>query len=351
MPERPVGAFTDPPHPPVPSDPSDAVRAPAAPAPPSPGRNGVTRPVRCLVLNDRQPVPTDTLDHLSDALEVHWVQDAGGLDPAEEFRRHPDTRVLVTTYMDLGAENLRLLPDLELVVATTTAVEYVDLEYCREHGVAVCNTAGYTRDAVAEHAVALMMAVAKSIVPVHARVRSGDLLCAGEQGMELSGGTAGVVGMGDIGSGVARMVRGLGMEVVHTNRSPRRVGGSTQVGLDELLSVSDAVFLTLPLDTATHGLLGAAELALMRTSAVLVSISPNEVIDPGALTEALRAGRIRGAGLDLVGEHNPYPPLDNLVLSSRFAANTRECQQRRRETWAAAVAAFARGGELPHRVV
>jgi phosphoglycerate dehydrogenase-like enzyme len=312
----------------------------------------LTQPVRCLVLNDRQPLPTDILGHLSGALEAHWVQDSsGGLDPAEEFRRHPDTRVLVTTYTDLGARNLRLLPALELVVATTTAVEYVDLEYCREHGVAVCNTAGYTRDAVAEHAVALMMAVAKSVVPVHARVRSGDLLCAGEQGMELSGGTAGIVGAGDIGRGVARMVRGLGMEVVHTNRSPRRVEGSTQVELDKLLSVSDTVFLTLPLDAATHGLIGAGELALMKPSAVLVSISPNEVIDHAALTEVLRAGRIRGAGLDLVGESNPYPPLDGLVLSSRFAANTRECQERRRQVWAATVAAFVEGRELPHRIV
>lgn len=320
--------------------------------PTTPWRNGLTRPVRCLVLNDRHPLPTDTLDHLSDALEAHWVQTAdGGLDPAEEFRRRPDTRVLVTTYTDLGAENLRLLPELELVVATTTAVEYVDLEYCRERGVAVCNTAGYTGAAVAEHAVALMMAVAKRVVPVHARVRSGDLLCAGEQGMELAGGTAGIVGMGGIGAQVARMVRGLGMAAVHANRSPRRAEGSVQVELDELLAVSDAVFLTLPLDTATHGLLGAARLALMKPSAVLVSISPNEVVDSGALTEALRAGRLRGAGLDLVGERNPYPPLDNLVLSSRFAANTRECQERRRRVWAAAVEAFVRGRELPHRIV
>ncbi|WP_017568804.1 2-hydroxyacid dehydrogenase [Nocardiopsis halotolerans] len=314
------------------------------------GGDGPTR--RCLVLNDRAPVPTDVLDRVAGPLETHWVQDpSGALDPAREFRRHPDTQILVTTYMDLGARNLRLLPELELVVVTTTAVEYVDLDHCRERGVAVCNTGGYTGDAVAEHAVALMMAVAKNVVPVHARVRAGDMLCAGEQGMEISGKVAGIVGMGHIGSGVARMVRGLGMEVLHANRSPRRVEGSTPVELTKLLSVSDAVFLTLPLNDDSRGLLGAEELALMKPSAVLVSISPDEVLDPRALAAALGERRIRGAGLDLIGGHDPYPELDNLVLSSRFAANTRECQERRRAAWAAAVAAFVEGREPPHRVV
>ncbi|WP_223830381.1 2-hydroxyacid dehydrogenase [Nocardiopsis quinghaiensis] len=312
----------------------------------------MTQPKRCLVLNDRQPVPTDVLDHLSDSVEAHWVQDSSGsLDPAEEFRRRPDTRILVTTYMDLGAENLRLLPELELVVATTTAVEYVDLDHCRERGVAVCNIAGYTGDAVAEHAVALMMAVAKNVVPINERVRDGDMLCAGRESMELSGKVAGIVGMGHIGSGVARMVRGLGMEVLHVNRGPRRVEGSTPVEMTKLLSVSDAVFLTLPLNADSRRLLGARELSLMKPSAVLASISPDGVLDSDALTDALREGRIRGAGLDLVGERNPYPRLDNLVLSSRFAARTRECQERRREEWAAVVAAFVAGREPHHRVV
>lgn len=304
------------------------------------------------MLNDRQPIPTDVLDHLSGALRTHWVQDAsGGLDPGAEFRRRPDTRILVTTYMDLDARALALLPALELVVATTTAVEYVDLDHCRARGIAVCNTGGYTGEAVAEHAVALMMAVAKNVVPVHARVRDGDMLCAGLESMEVSGKVAGIVGPGHIGSGVARMVRGLGMEVVHTGRGPRRMEGSSPVELPELLAVSDAVFLTLPLNAGSRGLVGARELASMKSSAILVSIAPEEVVDTGALTEALRRGRLRGAGLDLVGGHDPFPRLDNLVLSSRFAARTRECQERRQLTWAATVAAFVEGRELPHRIV
>ncbi|OKI12431.1 hydroxyacid dehydrogenase [Nocardiopsis sp. TSRI0078] len=305
------------------------------------------------MLNDRQPtIPTEVLDRLSGDVEAHWVQDSSGnLDPAQEFRRRPDTQILVTTYMDLDAERLRLLPELELVVATTTAVEYVDLDHCRERGVVVCNTADYTGDAVAEHAVALMTAVAKNIVPVHERVHGGDMLCAGQESMELSGKVAGIVGMGHIGSGVARMVRGLGMEVLHVNRSPRRVEGSTPVEMTKLLSVSDAVFLTLPLNAGSRRLLGERELSLMKPSAVLVSISPDGVLDSDALAEALQEGRILGAGLDLVGERNPYPRLDNLVLSSRFAARTRECQERRRQEWAAVVAAFAAGQEPPHRIV
>jgi lactate dehydrogenase-like 2-hydroxyacid dehydrogenase len=315
-----------------------------------PPRFAAATPRTCLVLNDRLPIPTTALDGLADRVEVTWCQDPGGsLDVAALFAQHPDTQVLVTTYMDLGADHLRLLPRLELIVATTTAVEYVDLAWCAEHGVTVCGTAGYTGDAVAEHAVALLLAVAKRIVGVNERVHGGDLLLLDEWSVELAGKQLGVLGMGHIGAKVARMARGFGMRVVYLNRGPRDVQAATAVGLPELLQESDAIVVTLPLNATTRGMIGAPELDLMKPTAILVSISPDAVVDLGALADALTSGRILGAGLDVLGEvPGRQPP--NLVLSSRFANRTPECFARRQATWVRDLTAYLDGEPPPGQV-
>lgn len=307
---------------------------------------------KCLVLNNHEPIPTVTLDGLADRLELTWCQDrSGALEVAPLFAKHPTTQILLTTYMDLSADHLRLLPSLELIVTTTTAVEYVDLTYCAEHNVIVCNTADYTQDTVAEHAIALLLAVAKRIVAVNERVHSGDTLLEGQWSVELAGKQLGIVGMGHIGARVARMAQGLGMRVVYYNRSPRDVPTTTAVDLPKLLSESDAITLTLPLNQASRGMIGAAELDLMKPAAILVSISPDAIINLDALADALTSGRILGAGLDLLGAAPSHLRLPNLVLSSRFASRTTECFKRRQATWYRTLETYLGGKPPPGRVV
>jgi phosphoglycerate dehydrogenase-like enzyme len=307
---------------------------------------------KCLVLNDRVPIPEATLASLMERLDVVWCQDSSiSFNLASLFRCHRDAQILITTYMDLSAEYLKLLPALELIITTTTAVEYVDLPYCVDHGVIVCNTANYTGNAVAEHAIALLLAVAKKIVPVNERIRRGDLLCEGESAIELAGKQLGIIGLGHIGSGVARMAQGLGMRVVYANRGLRNLPGTTPVQLSSLLRASDAIILTLPLNDASRGMLGPAEFALMKPGAMLISISPEEIIDLAALAEAITEGRIVGVGLDLVGCPPPLLDLPNVLLTTRFAARTPECAKRRCNTWRRTLEIYLHGEPLPARVV
>lgn len=306
---------------------------------------------RCLVLNDREPIPTDMLDRLADRLTVSWCQGGCARDVPSVFAQHPDTQILVTTYMDLGAGHLRLLPSLGLIVTTTTAVEYVDLAYCADRGVIVCNTAGYTQNAVAEHAIALLLAVAKRIVPVNDRVRSGDLLLDGEWSVELAGKQLGIVGMGQIGTALARIAQGLGMRVAYFNRSPRDLPGCSAVDLPTLMSESDAIAIAVSLNEGSRGMIDALHLRLMKPTAILVSTSPETVMDLDALVHALRSGRIAGAGLDLVGDVPRDWDVPNLILSSRFANRTHECFERRQATWRRTLAAYIRGEPPPGRIV
>lgn len=307
---------------------------------------------KCLVLNDRELIPTVTLDGLADRLELTWCQDLSGtLKVAPLFAKHPATQIILTSYMDLSADHLRLLPGLELIVTTTTAVEYVDLAYCAEHNVIVCNTAGYTQNAVAEHAIALLLAVAKRIIPVNERVYGGDLLLEDERSVELAGKQLGIIGMGHIGTRVARMAQGLGMRVVYFNRNPRNVPAATAVDLPKLLRESDAIAVTLPLNQASRGMISAAELDLMKPHAILVSTSPDAIINLDALVSALASGRILGAGLDLLGAAPGHLRLPNLILSSRFANRTAECHQRRQATWCRTLEAYLNGEPPPGRVV
>lgn len=306
----------------------------------------------CLVINDRELISTNILDNMLDQLRVTWRQNLDGKSSAESiFAEHQDTQILVTTYMQLDAGILRMLPRLELIVAMTTAVEYIDLEYCAMHGISVYNIAGYTHTAVAEYAFSLLLAVAKQTLAVDHRVRAGESLLADLWGIELAGKQLGVLGLGTNGSAIARIAQGFGMRVIYTNRSRRAMPFACQVSLRQLLCESDVVAVALPLNNSTRGMLGAAEIAMMKRSSILVSTSPEAIIDLGALTGALKEGKIAGAGLDFVGELPAQLALPNTVLSSRFGARTAECFARKHAAWSQTLNACLNGECPPGRVV
>ncbi|WP_329303161.1 2-hydroxyacid dehydrogenase [Streptomyces sp. NBC_00659] len=255
-------------------------------------------------------------------------------DPAALREAH----VVVTGLGPVTAGHIAAAPDLELIQCASHGFDYVDLDAARERGIPVCNigSSGAEKQNVAEQTFALMLALAKQLVPAHTALTEADwALPRLQQSItELSGKTLGVVGLGHIGEEVARRAVAFDMSVVYAG--PTRASAETEtrlgarhVELDELLRVSDYVSLHAPLTDATRHLLNAERLALLKPTAFVVNTSRGALIDQDALADSLHAGALAGAGLDVFDPEPPTPALrllkaPNVVLSPHVAGVTRE---------------------------
>jgi phosphoglycerate dehydrogenase-like enzyme len=233
-------------------------------------------------------------------------------------------------------------PKLKLLQLLSAGYDTVDIEAARAAGVPVCNNGGANATAVAEHAIMLMLAVAKRLIWQHQSVVAGRWRgnAPGQAGIyELRAKTLGIIGLGTIGKRVARLARGFGMSVIYFD--VKRLTEAEEDALEvrfrlfkEVLRGSDIVSLHVPLLPATKHMIGAAELAMLKPGAFLVNTCRGPVVDEVALTAALEAGTLAGAGLD-VFEVEPTPPdnpllkLTNVVLSPHLAGPTADNQQAR----------------------
>ena len=199
------------------------------------------------------------------------------------------------------------LPDLKMICVAFTGTDHVDVAYCRERGITVCNCAGYSTVAVADLVFGLVIALARNILPCDAACRQGGTK-AGLVGFELEGKTFGVVGTGAIGLRVARIANAFGCKVLAWSRTKKDVEGVTYCDtLEELLPQCDIVSLHVPQTTATVGLMGERQLKLMKKTAFLINTARGPVVDSAALAKALEEGTIAGAGIDVFEKE---PPLD-----------------------------------------
>ncbi|MFB6818554.1 2-hydroxyacid dehydrogenase [Streptomyces sp. NPDC056347] len=295
-----------------------------------------------LFLIDPEEVPDSLRPRLDSLVRPVWRP--GGDATGDGFE------LLVTANRDLGATVLEKLPNLRLIVTTGTAHDYVDTAYCEANGIAVCNTPGYTGSSVAEHAFALYLAANRHLTVLDRAVRTGVDDTSGLLSLEAEGKTAGIIGVGDIGTRLCALAQGFGMRVLFANRSVRTIRGATQVSQDELLGSADVVFLCLPLTPESHHLLNHRTFALMKRTAYVVNISSDELIDPQALADALREGTIAGAGLDVIGSPAPYTALPNTVLTPSHGWYTAESVHRRADTWISTIES-ALAGRPAHRIV
>ncbi len=261
-------------------------------------------------------------------------------DPAAYLERLGDATGVVLGW-DLPVEVMRRAPKLEVVsFLGTGAANFVDLAEAVRLGITVCTTPGYGDNAVAEHALALLLALARRVPRLdrglrQAGRRAGQRAEWGQSqpGFELRGKTLGLVGLGGIGARMAALARALGMAVTAWTRNPSperaRRHGVTFLSLDDLLATADVISLHLPLTPETEGLLGPEELDRMKPDAVLVNTARAELVDQAALVERLRDGRIAAAGLDVfwnepLSADHPLLELDNVVLTPHVAFNTPE---------------------------
>ena len=228
---------------------------------------------------------------------------------------------------------LERFPSLRIVANYGVGYDRINVAACAARGVVVTNTPGVLDAATADLAFALLLAVRRQVVAGDRFVRSGDWSGSWSEGglaEELSGSTLGIVGLGRIGSAVARRARGFDMRVLYT----RRLRADSELGefraLDDLLAESDLVSIHAPLTPETEGMLDARRLALLRDGAVLVNTARGEIVDEAALVAELVSGRI-AAGLDVFAHEPEVPPelleLPNVVLTPHIGSATRQTRE------------------------
>ena len=226
-------------------------------------------------------------------------------------------------------------PNLKLIQLLSAGYDRADIAAARRAGVPIANNGGANAIAVAEHAVMLMLAVCRRLPLQHENVRGGRWRGNEPPRVhELNGQTLGIVGLGTIGKKTARLASAFGMTVHYYDVARLTEDAEDALGvrfrlLGELLRTSDVVSLHVPLNPTTRHLVGAREIALLKPTAVLVNTSRGPVVDEAALAEALAAGRIAGAGLDVFDQEppdagNPLFSLDNVVLTAHLAGPTVE---------------------------
>jgi len=228
-----------------------------------------------------------------------------GSDAEEAAARWGDAECLsvfirpVLTKTALGA-----YPSLQLIATRSTGYDHIDLNYCREHGIAVSNVPTYGENTVAEHTFALILMLSRKVHKSYNQVRAGHVERAMLTGFDLQGKTLGVIGVGRIGMHTIRIGRGFGMRVLaHDIRQDHFLAdllGFRYVPLDALLEESDIVSLHCPLLPETRHLMGREQLQRMKRGALLVNTARGGLVDADALVEALESGRLGGAGLDVV---------------------------------------------------
>jgi len=311
------------------------------------------------------PLKTVFLDYdtvATDDLDTTRLREAAGelvlyeSDESKIAERIRDADVALLNKLELTRELLFGAPRLKLVALAATGTNNVDLVAARERGIAVCNVRAYCTASVVQQVWGLILSLTQHVDEFSRLSKDGSWV-KDEAGTvlrysirELQGRVFGVVGWGELGRGAARVAETFGMRVVIANRAgePPQPG---RLQLDELLSMADIISLHCPLTDATRGLIGARELALMKPDALLINTARGALVDSAALAAALKAGRLGGAGIDVLPQEPPVdgdPLLDsqipNLLVTPHIAWAAREARQRCIDEMAANIRDFRDGG-------
>ena len=247
----------------------------------------------------------------------------------ELIRRAQDAEVVVESNIPLRKDFLDACPKLKMLSIAFTGLDHIDMEECRRRGIVVKNAAGYSTEAVAELAIALMVDVYRKVLQNDVVIREcmsrGILL-----GREIGGKTLGIVGLGNIGQRVAQLANAYGCKVLAWNRTPKTVKGVTLVDKETLLKESDIVTLHIALNNETRDFITAHELEMMKPSAILINTARGPVVNEQALADALRSRVIAGAATDVYSSEpplkkdNPLFMVPNLIMMPHIGFATEE---------------------------
>ena len=259
--------------------------------------------------------------------------------PDEVIPRLRGAQFAVANKVNINEAVLRACPDLQWVGMTSTGTDSLDLEACRRHGVLVANVPGYSTPSVAQCAFALLLELCHHVADHSRSVKAGDWsrcpdFCYWNYPLiELGGKTFGVIGYGRIGRAAAKLAKAFGMNVVAYDTFAKDDDDARIVSLDELLAVSDVISLHCPLFPETKGIIGRDAIAKMKDGVFLINTSRGPLVDEDALAEALHAGKVAGAGLDVLcvepaREDNPLLREPNCLITPHIAWAPKESRQR-----------------------
>lgn len=255
-------------------------------------------------------------------------------DDAEKIERSEDADIVMLANMPFGKNILEKCSKLKMLSVAFTGVDHVDMNYCKEKNIMVCNCSGYANEAVSELVFGMVIDLYRSIFAADNAVRS-DKTKAGLEQFEVCGKKFGIVGAGAIGLKVANLAKAFGCEVYAYSRTPKNVDGVKFVSLDELLSMCDIVSVHVPLTKKTKDLINAENITKMKSTALLINTARGPVVNAKALAEALKNGIIAGAGVDVFDNEppivadNPLLSAPNVVLTPHIGFATAEAMQKR----------------------
>ena len=255
--------------------------------------------------------------------------DTGGILDKETIKTMlADCDGVIVGVDPMDAEVIAAAPRLKAIAKYGVGVDNIDLDAAKARGIKVSRTVGANSEAVADYAMALILAVARKTVLIDRQCRKGDWKKITTR--DVTGGTIGILGLGAIGKNVAQRAQGFGMTVMAYDpfwpEEYAREHHIARADPDEIYARCDVISLHLPLTPETENIIGAAELAKMKPDAILVNTARGGLIDENALLDALEAGKLYGAGIDAFSSEPPKDPrwfsLDNVVLGSHCAAST-----------------------------
>lgn len=252
-------------------------------------------------------------ESLGDKAEIVYY-DTRVEDTKSLIERSQGADCVVLSNFKYGKDVISQCPDLKMICVAFTGVDHVDMDYCRERGITVCNCAGYSTVAVADLVFGFAIDLARNVIACDKAVRQEGTK-NGLVGYELEGKKLGVVGAGAIGSRVICIAQAFGCQVYAYSRTKKDIDGVKFVSLDELLETCDIVSLHVPLNDSTRGLIGKEQLGKMKKTAFLINTARGPVVDSQALAEALKEGTIAGAAVD-VFEMEPPVPADHVLFGA-----------------------------------
>jgi glycerate dehydrogenase len=250
----------------------------------------------------------------------HSYQEYAATRGPEVVERLKDATIAIINKVAMDSETLKQLPKLQLIAVAATGTDIIDKEHCRAAGITVVNIRNYAFNTVPEHVFALIFALRRNLIAYREDVRRGvwqraEQFCFFPHPIrDIAGSTLGIVGFGELGRSVARRAEALGMRVLATDV----ISQPGLVDLPTILKESDIVTLHVPLTAQTRHMIGAKQLAMMRSDAILINTARGGLVDENALARALKEGVIAGAGFDVLTSE---PPREGNVLLDLVSAN------------------------------
>lgn len=294
--------------------------------------------------------------------EHEWI-DYAETAPHQVVERLHGATIAICNKLPLRASDLSHLPQLKLIAVAATGVDNVDLGYCKQNGIAVCNAQHYARNSLPEHVLLMMLALRRNLIAYLQDVRAGawqqaKQFCLLDHPIhDLHGATLGIIGYGFLGKAVGNLAKAVGMELLIAERKAATSLRNGRVAFPEVLATSDVITLHCPFSNETRNLIDRPELLMMKRGSLLINTARGGLVNEKALLEALREEVIAGAAFDVLSEEPPRDgnilleaQLPNLIVTPHVAWASREAMQTLADQLIDSIEAFERG-ELVKRVV